>query len=320
MPPTVELDPSEVRSRPLEPPRRGRAPVKRMPLALGVLCLAGVSAGVFFFVSAPDEPQQSSEVRFAKVDWPEIKDGVPEAVPSKLLARSTAASIVVPPARAGDLVVPSETVPGSPERITSSLPSKPEPLRQAGPALPEAPTAEPPPVTQPDPTLTQGPAPSEAPVVTQAPVPVEAPPQVAPDAPAPIAASLPAAAPVAVEAPSAAPVLATPPVPLAAEKPAADAPAPAAPAAKRKPEPKQKPLAKSERQRAAATRPGAPGRAQPPAVAEGPPLELAPPPAPEEERASVFGLELPAFVPTGRQIKQKMQAIGDAVTSLPDKL
>lgn len=310
----LALDPTETR-RPRQAAAAPAAGLGRIAIvsALGLAGL-GAFAGATSLMSGLVAPKPAAAVAVARqsaADWPDLKDGLPA------LAGSAPARIALPPA---------EPPAAEPPRPLAAAP-------EARPAVP--PSAEPQPA-MPRPAPVQAvaraatpPAPPAAVASARPPAPaIENAPVVGPPArqasvlpPSRTVATLPARPAETVRARTASTTFAAlPPEPAVkpeAVKPEAAAPAldqTAAPAT-----PEAKPAARGEKPEAkpeARPKPK-PAQARKPAAA---PTAVAAATVPEEpEETEVFGIRMPTLAATGRKLGAGVEALGEAVKSLPDK-
>ncbi len=305
-------------------------------VGLGLLALLGAGVGSYWLLARNVAPRAQS-VRFGPLaDMPDIKDGVPALV-SKPAARIIAGVPTNLPAPSSPVARPVATgFLGRTVLVPRAEPAAPsDPLREAAEATAMAST-----IASASLRLGLGSNSSEAAARISGPSPAEqgatAPNIVAAATPNPTTASMRGTATVSElppEAPALAPdefaaaeadrPIAAEAVPPRARPSVAAAGAPAEPPKTASPLPPMRPATRSaemqgERAASPRTRPGAasaPSATAGPAPGRGP----AQPPSPVEDRAEIFGLPLPGFIPTGRQIREAAGTIVDAVASLPDR-
>ncbi|WP_375462345.1 hypothetical protein [uncultured Methylobacterium sp.] len=286
----LALDPSETRVPAEAAPRRrvGRIVV------LGLLGLAGTGAfavAASTVLSGLAGPQRApAAIRQGAADWPDLKDGLPALATGSVPAAVPAVrEIVTAPAEPARLVA-------IPARADAVPWIDPDTRRAEGPAEAGHPTtaaaAKPGAVRSKDADLNAEPEvsaqrpPRPMPSIVHVPV-------IGPSRQATLVAPVRAAAlaPLPAEtvrARTTDPTFAAPPAEPARVKPRAEAQAKRSPA--------EKPVA--ARTAAAETKAA--------------PAETA------DEDAEVFGLKIPSLAPAGRKIRESVEALGDAVKSLPD--
>ena len=329
------LDPSETREPRSAAPARGPAPAKaglgRVALvsALGLAGL-GAFAGATSLMSGLVSPKPASAVaiRHKAADWPDLKDGLPAlaGVPAAGSTGTAAARISLPPAEppVAEAAQRAAAEP-PPVRAADAKPlDTPLDLRASDPKVP-APPAPLQPVEPVRAAARPAPPIENAPVIGPARQASVLPP------PRPVSV-LPARTAETVRARTASTTFAAlPPEPAAkpeiakpesakseTAKPEATRAVPAAPLTEQAPPPAaakaagrgEEPKAKAEARKAK------PVQARKPAAA----TAVAAAAVPEEpEETEVFGIRVPTLAATGRKIGAGVEALGDAVKSLPDK-
>jgi len=276
-----------------------RAVLVGSQITLGTVCLVGSYAGASWLFSGLAEPPPPNGVRLARVeDWPEIKNGVPELIRPKAPPATNPITAIAPSTAPDSSRISAAAEvdrTGSSQRADPLTEAKrvgrePSAAQQASPMI-AAPLSPPPTPAEADPGRSAAPET----VVAAPPAEVRAslsPPIGAPGAALPTIASLPE--PVATGTNGARPAAASPARTESAR-----------PSAKRakKAEPRKERTAGAERKPGVASRSTRP-RSKVAAVA---PQEPEPAKV-EDERVRVFGVPLP-FIPTGRQIKETVEAI-----------
>jgi hypothetical protein len=280
-------------------------------IALGLAGVAGASWGALSALSSAVKPR--GEIVIGRVDYPDIKDGVPALAsarpavrvipgasapgpsagalqpaepPREPIATGALAALLTEPAVAPGALSPARPVSRTLPAAATKSAAKPEPAKP-DPAKPEAAkpetasSARAPAVSAAAPTVASAPAQTAA-----VPLPPAAPGRTAKNAtpePRPVA--------VATATPAnAAPVSVVPPQRSLARQPAASPATASAPAAAKTPAAAPQPVNEG-------------GRA---AVAE-------------DDSVNVFGLAVPSIGAAGRRIREGAEAFGDAVASLPGR-
>lgn len=271
-----------------------------LQIAVGIAGLAGSFAGAMALLSDPSEPVRGEVHVGRAADWPEIKNGVPELVSARPAAPAPA--VPAPP-------------PGASEPTGAAIPERAQIAAQGGSeAAPLLPAVEAPPPLAPELRSSTSELPPEPAAATPRPA----------DAPTGLqTASAQEGGLDGIAARQAAPA----PLPPR-QKPQADArqrqdrsksadkaktaarqrPAPTLRAAASKVEPRTKHAARAANARGAQTAADA---------GESPPQNPGSAAAPvKDETVRLLGIP----VPGGRQIKEALDSIGDAVSSLPSRL
>ncbi|GJD56711.1 hypothetical protein MTDSW087_00861 [Methylobacterium dankookense] len=331
------LDPSETRQprraapgdAPMAAPAKGG--VGRIALVAGLgLAGLGAFAGATSLMSSLVAPKPVSAVasRLKAADWPDLKDGLPSLAGTPSSTGTAQARFSLPPAEPPAAEPPAAlaAVPEPLARGTADL--KPAEIKPAAAAQISVPQAAPIQAAAPQVSTPAQAAARPAPPIENAPVigPVR---QASTLPPSRTAAVLPARAAETMRARTASTTFAALPPEHAAkpELPKADLPKPdlpkadpvkpeaAAPAVEQTAAPEAKPAARGEKPDA---KPKAkPVQARKPAAA---PTAVAAATAPEEsDETEVFGIRMPTLSATGRKIGAGVEALGDAVKSLPDK-
>ncbi|WP_375461868.1 hypothetical protein [uncultured Enterovirga sp.] len=322
------LDPADIRSLDRPAPRHTVV----LAASLGIMAMAGVAFGAWTWFDRA-APRRISSVRMGPIaEMPEIRNGVPALAG----ARSTPAS----GAPAAPRLEPADpeprrvrTVSAPPPALAPAAAASPGPDIVAANAKAMASTAASiqlrpslgaplVPSTAPSSNLRDAARPAD-PVVTAAPAPergIASADRSVPDARRTVPSSvLVGTDPVEAAAAPTEEALPASPVATAARSPAPVQPA-ASPTAGAPPLPPARPAARqpapASLERVATlqrARPAAPGPAIPAGAAASAPEQPAP------ERAEIFGMPLPGFVPTGRQIREAAGSVADAVVNLPDR-
>lgn len=284
---SVTIDPSETRRTAPPAPRPSRGRLRLVLLSgLGVLGLTGFAALASSVLGGLAGPQfvrptiKTAALTQTASDWPDLRDGIPALAPVRAASR-------------GWEPAPASAVPAAP-------PALPAPVVERTPA-PAIATATIP-ATRPEPK------PPEAPVAQK---PARLPPieNAAVLPPARPASLIPATRTAALVAPSPAETTRSratggtfAALPPEAEAPKRKAPAPAV----------QTPKPVAHVAKPAATKPATPKVAS--AAAPEPQAAEA-----EPEHTEVFGLKVPSLAPAGRKLAEGVEALGNAVKSLPDR-
>jgi hypothetical protein len=330
------LDPSETRQ-----PRDAASAASRAVLAgglgrlalgtalVGALGLAGLGAfaGATSLMSSliPPKPAPAMASRHKAADWPDLKDGLPSLAGAS--SGTAQARIALPPAEPP--APPATTQAALPEPMHAAPePSAFKPLAPEAPAIrsadrgaPEVKPSETRPAAIPAAPPAQAAA-RPAPPIENASV-IGPTRQASTLPPSRTVATLPARAAETVRARTASTTFAALPPDSAKETPRIEASKPdpvkseapaldhsAAPAA-----PEAKPAARGEKPEA---KPKAkPVQARKPVAAPTTVAAAAPPD--EADETEVFGIKMPTLSATGRKIGAGVEALGDAVKSLPDK-
>lgn len=288
----LAIDPSERRS----PTRSAAAPRTRTtasgkaarPIvlaALGCVGLVGLSAGSYAMLSGLAGPQPT-KIAIGRIaaDMPDLRDGVPALVTSGPADRSAPRPV---PAQREAAVNPVRPV-------AADTPSPVQASRMAVAAQSDGPTKP------------------ESPAKIARVLPIQ---NAALVVPARTAALVPATRVAALVTPSARETVRSR---VAPETNTSFAALPPEPVARETPNPRKKAVAANAAPVQPVANPKVAARARPAAsrVADATPGPAA---AAEPEETEVFGMKVPSLAPAGRKFVEGVQALGEAVKSLPDK-
>jgi hypothetical protein len=278
-------------------------------IALGLAGVAGASWGALTFLSSAVKPR--GEIVVGRVDYPDIKDGVPALAPARTAVR----------------VIPGASAPGpSAGTLQPGVDAPREPIATGAlAALLTEPAVAPGTLMSARPVSRTLPAASTTKAAAK---PEQAKPDTKPEATKPeIAAPARTQAASAAAAPAQTASVPLPPsAPARAAKPAAPEPRPmtvatAATTSASAPVSVLPPQRSAARQQAASAPAGvSSAAAKPSASAPQPVNEGGRAAVAEDDSVNVFGLAVPSIGAAGRRLREGAEAFGDAVASLPGRL